>query len=707
MKIKFFPIDYDYFDWYGRNWIRMVGKTSTGKRVALIDEYKPNFWVILKQGKEKQAEKIEKKISKLEVKQAGRKSKVTDTKIENKQFLGKQVKAIRVYIDNYKDAHAIADKIGFKEVEARREYDLPLITKYIKERQVKPLHCYEVEGEVEDIGLDILTIKANTIKQSEGAYKPSWMGFDIEADKFEIGEGNILMISLYDGKWKKVLTWKQCRKKQNYVECFKDEASMLEAFIQYVKDKDPDFLVGYFSDGFDLPYLRARAEKHNIHLNLGIDDKPVRFSKGRLTQARISGRVHVDIFRFIESVYSQYMQSETLSLDDVSSELLGENKHDFDFENLKQLNESNLRDFFKYNLQDAKLVWQLFDKIWPDILEFTKIMQEPVFKVIRNSMSAHVEDYLIHNLDRYNEIAEKRPLHNEIGKRRAMGKYGGAFVFQPSPGLYENIAMFDFTSMYGSVIVTYNLSKSTLQEDKKHAQEVDIGKKVYFSKEEGFFPSMLREVIQLRKKYKQEYKENKNPLTKARSNAYKLLTNAAYGYQGFFAARYYCREAAAATAALAKKNILEAIDSIKRRGYEIIYSDTDSIAFLCNGRSKQAVLKMLEEINNNLPGIMELELEDFYTRGLFVAKRTTAAGAKKKYALLDEEVNLKVRGFETVRRDWCKLSRELQNKVLKSILEQGNEKQALKIVKEAIDKIKKKQVDKKELIIRTQLKKPL
>ena len=43
--------------------------------------------------------------------------------------------------------------------------------------------------------------------------------------------------------------------------------------------------------------------------------------------------------------------------------------------------------------------------------------------------------------------------------------------------------------------------------------------------------------------YKQEYKKSPNPLTKARSNAYKLLANASYGYQGFFGARYYCREA--------------------------------------------------------------------------------------------------------------------------------------------------------------------
>ena len=49
---------------------------------------------------------------------------------------------------------------------------------------------------------------------------------------------------------------------------------------------------------------------------------------------------------------------------------------------------------------------------------------------------------------------------------------------------------------------------------------------------------------------------------------------------------------------------------------------------------------------------MELELEDFYKRGIWVTKRSGELGAKKKYALIDYKEKLKIRGFETVRRDW-------------------------------------------------------
>ena len=129
---------------------------------------------------------------------------------------------------------------------------------------------------------------------------------------------------------------------------------------------------------------------------------------------------------------------------------------------------------------------------------------------------------------------------------------------------------------------------------------------------------------------------------------------------------------------------------------------------------------ILKKINKNLPGIMELDLEDFYSRGLFVAKRGSVtgarhlthpklqyAGAKKKYALITKNGKLKIRGFETVRRDWCQLARKLQNEILIKILKSGNEKMALKIFKEIIYKLKNREVNIDDLIIRTQLRRPL
>jgi len=722
METEFIPIDYDYFDFNEKTYLLIYGRDSKGKRVAIIDSFDPYFWVVLKPGtKAEKIKEIQKIIETFTVESSSRTTKVLGTEICDKSYLGKPRKAIKISITNYKDAHAIADKIDFDEVEVRREYDINLITKYNMDKKLVPLKWYKINGELlnnsEEFGgidsnLDVdFCVKLESFKEIEKQeFSPKILAFDIEVEQLELGKGKILMISLYSENFKKVLTWKHCNKKQDFVECFKSEEEMLEKFVEYVKKISPDILVGYFSDGFDLPYLRARAIKNKVKLDLGLDGKNPRFARGRIPSARIAGIVHVDIFRFIETAYSQYLQSETLSLDEVASELIGEGKKDFDMSKIGKMKDSDWKEFFDYNLQDSKLTWKLAGKIWPDMLEFSRIMQEPLFEVVRNGMSKNVESYIFHNLEKFNEIGEKRPLNDEIEKRRAMGKYAGAFVLEPKPGLYEEMVMLDFTSMYASVTVSYNLSLSTkLKKKEKNALEVDLGKegKAYFSKEKGFFPLLLSEIIELRKKYKQEYKKNPTALLKARSNAYKLLANASYGYQGFFGARYYCREAAASTAALAKKNILEAIEKFKKEKYEVVYSDTDSIAILQGKKTKDQVLKTLDNINSDLPGIMALDLEDFYKRGLFVSKRTTTSGAKKKYALISESGKVKIRGFETVRRDWCSLSREVQSKVIEMVLEDGNSDRAFDYIKKIIDKLNKRQIPQEELIIKTQLKKPI
>ncbi|MCX6746722.1 MAG: DNA-directed DNA polymerase [Candidatus Pacearchaeota archaeon] len=721
MKIKFIPVDYDYFDFEGRNYVKIIGRDEKGKRVCIIDTCPAYFWAILKNNTSQiEIKKLLEKINKIELDVKGRKTKVEKTEVHEKNFLGKKVKAIKIFATNYKDMHDIAGNLGMPEIEKRRGYDLGFITHYIIEKKLNPLCWYEITGEILensqefkgiDNSLDVdLCLKVDSLVPiKEENFSPKILAFDIEADEFRIGEGEILMISFVSDNFKKVITWKKRKEQFENVEYVKDEAELLEKFAEIIKKISPDFLTGYFSDGFDLPYLKARAEKNKVSLNIGLDGSQPKFSRGIFTTGRINGIVHVDLLRFIQTAYSQYMQSETLSLNEVANEFLGESKKKFEFKHSSKINGDEWGRYFEYNLQDSILTFKLFEKFWPDLLEFTRIMQEPIFDVSRNGMSANVEDYILHNLEKFNEIPEKHPTYDEIGERRKREKYEGAFVFQPSPGLYENLTSFDFTSSYGSVIVTYNLSRSTfLEKPNKSSYSIEaLDKKLYFSKTSGFFPQMLKDIIEKRKKYKEELKKKFDVIKKARSNAFKLLANASYGYQGFFGARYYCMEAAAATAAFARKAIKEAIETTDKEGFKVIYADTDGFAFLLNKKTKEETKQFLKKLNSKLPGIMELELEDFYKRGIWVTKRTGEFGAKKKYALINEEGKLKIRGFETVRRDWCSLAREIQNNVLLMILKQGDEKEALEYIKKIVKEVKERKIDLKKMTIRTQMKKPL
>src|SRR3989338_4366988 len=271
MKTDFIPLDYDYFDFEGKNYAKIIGRNSQGKRVCIIDSCDVFLWAVLKSDlKENQIEKLMEKIGKIKLDIKGRQTKVERVELKNKNFLGKPVKALKIFATNYKDLHDIADKLGFPEIEMRRGYDLGYVTHYIIEKKISPLNWYEIEGEglngsQEFGGIDSVLevdfcVKVEKIKEIETKkFKPKVLAYDIEPDAFKIGEGEILMISLVSDDFKKVLTYKSPKEIETnleYVEYVKDEAELLEKFVEYVKKISPDFLVGYFSDGFDLPYLK-------------------------------------------------------------------------------------------------------------------------------------------------------------------------------------------------------------------------------------------------------------------------------------------------------------------------------------------------------------------------------------------------------------------------------------------------------------------
>ena len=145
--------------------------------------------------------------------------------------------------------------------------------------------------------------------------------------------------------------------------------------------------------------------------------------------------------------------------------------------------------------------------------------------------------------------------------------------------------------------------------------------------------------------------------------------------------------------AFGRQYIKESIDMAEKFGLKPIYGDTDSIVALMGDKTKDDVLKFLKDFNSKLPESMELELEDFYSRGVFVGKKVEkgTAGAKKKYALISESGRIKIRGFELVRRDWSKIARDTQRAVLETILKEGDAQKAVDIVKDAVKRLKERQ----------------
>ncbi|RME63381.1 MAG: DNA polymerase [Nitrospirae bacterium] len=600
------------------------------------------------------------------------------------------------------------------------EYQIGFYRTYLMDRGLCGLSPVEIETEElpdkERVG-GLPTYVAKRIKPLEWKTPQlRVLAFDTEVVEPERGKRSLVMISLYGKDLQKVLTYKPADY-PGFVEVVKDEKALIERFIEVVNEYDPDVVTGYNSDLFDFDVLRERAQKLRVPLaRLSRDFSGVTLSKrARFTTARLKGRVHIDIFNFINNIFAPILQTEVLSLDAVSSEILGDEKIEMQYHEIVEAwqRERQLPRLAEYCLKDSELTFRLTEVLLPQIIEHTVIVGQSLFDVSRMTYSQLVEWFYSRKPKATGRVIPNQPKFEEI-KARQRETYIGGYVKEPEVGLHENIAVVDFASLYPSIIATYNISTETLDCDccSKAEHRVPGLNHWFCKKKEGFISTAIKELLKEREELKKQMRSlpkgsAERYLLDTRQKAVKTIANASYGYFGFAASKWYCKACAESITAFGRHWIQEVMKRAERAGFRPIYGDTDSAFLLVGERPREALIEFLEEINNELPGLMKLELEGFYLRGIFIPKEIGGGTAKKRYALVDEEGNLKVRGLEKVRRDWSQIARATQEALLKKVLYEADLKAAVEVVRGAIDKLRKGDFEIHELVVYEQLSKPL
>jgi DNA polymerase Pol2 len=298
--------------------------------------------------------------------------------------------------------------------------------------------------------------------------------------------------------------------------------------------------------------------------------------------------------------------------------------------------------------------------------------------------------------------------------RRAK-RFEGAFVFQPRPDLYQRIAVFDFRSLYPTIIISHNISPETYNCPCQEGKRINVpnSKDFFNNDKKGFLSKALGEIITKRIKIKEDIKDLKTKnsygfkLLHAQEQTLKTIANSAYGYLGYERARWYCFGCARAVTAFGRHYIHNVIDTANKSGFTVLYSDTDSVFIQLNEKSIDEAKKFVDGINNGLPKGMELEYEGFYKSAIFVFSKAGSEGAKKRYALIDEEGNLTIKGFETIRRNWSNIGKKLQREVLRIILYENNIEKAMEFAMKVIKDVKERKVDLSDLVITTKLTKKI
>nr|MDT0253266.1 DNA polymerase II [Endozoicomonas sp.] len=392
----------------------------------------------------------------------------------------------------------------------------------------------------------------------------------------------------------------------------------------------------------------------------------------------IPGRMVID---GIDALKSATWQFDSFSLESVARELLGKGKAIDDVSNrLSAITHDfhhNKQKLAKYNLEDCRLVTEIFEKT--RLLDFLRLRSELTgleLDRIGGSVQAFTNLYLP-KLHRAGYIAPNLPEDGGLASP-------GGYVMESLPGLYNNVLVLDFKSLYPSIIRTFKVDPLGLVEGLNHRDDAIPGfKGAFFSRERHFLPEIITQLWQQRDQAKAEHDN-------ARSQAIKILMNSFYGVLGSGGCRFYDTRLASSITLRGHEIMQQTSQWVEEQGHQVIYGDTDSIFILLDEslshkEAEQIGQQLATDINRRWQGLLkdslgltcylEMEYETHYRRFLMPTIRGSETGSKKRYAGLkvgktgDELV---CKGLEAVRSDWTPLARKFQAELLQRVFAGGD-----------------------------------
>lgn len=449
---------------------------------------------------------------------------------------------------------------------------------------------------------------------------------------------------------------------------FVDEKAMLEAFVEYIRDKDPDILTGWNFLLFDLPYLLGRMRALKIN--------PSRLSR---LEGFISDRDDIIRGRCIFDLLEGYKKlnlekKESYRLDAIAENELGDHKLHFNGL-ISDLWREDPATLVEYNWKDVDLCRRIEQKC--GIISFHRELSHyagcPLERTVNSS--SIIDIYILRK-------ANGRYVLPSKGFSSAK-KFEGATVFEPSGGLKHNVAVLDLRSLYPMAMLTVNASVET----KDPNGELRAPNGVKFRKyPDGLTKVILLELLEERDAKKAmrdkfEYGSAEYKRYDMQQAVVKILMNTYYGVSGYSRFRLYDPDIGAAVTSIGRGILQHSRKVIEDMGYKVIAGDTDSCMVELGPMPKVKIIEIGKEIEGALNAsyqsfALSLNASEhfFSTKFEKIYERFFQAGKKKRYAgLLVWKEGLDVHkidtvGYETRRSDSPALTRVVQQQVINIIL---------------------------------------
>jgi DNA polymerase-2 len=527
-----------------------------------------------------------------------------------------------------------------------------------------------------------------------------------------------------------------------------DERSMLTAFFEDIRAADPDILTGWNFLDFDFPILAKRCGSLGIPFALGRSGDEAKFFSGddgsgassrdeagsfyqggsrRSAAALVPGRQVIDALRIVRSGPrgADGGGSSDFSLEAVSQRVLGEGKlvRSAGTDKIAELDRLYAEDpvtFGNYCYRDAELV--------PRILQKTGLFRLTMERAALTGVSLDKAWTSVVSFERiYGMELRAKGIAPDLPRNRDVSGAAGGTVLDSLSGFFRNVAVFDFRSLYPTVIRTFNidpLSHARVPADSPDGI-ITAPNGAVFSRTPGVLPDLIAGYFAARRK----------ALDAGDASAayvYKILMNSFYGVLGTRACRYARTELAGAITSFARKWLLASRDWFTGRGYRVLYGDTDSLFVetglpdgaeycgfteLCGNLAGELNRFLAEQVSEEyrLESFMEMRFEKAYRRFLIPPLRAVhgngeaARGRAKGYGglLLEEDGTavVEVKGMEAVRSDVTPLARRVQLELLGLVFSGAGEEDMRQRVAGILKELRSGKLD-GELIYRKRLSRP-
>jgi DNA polymerase-2 len=432
-------------------------------------------------------------------------------------------------------------------------------------------------------------------------------------------------------------------------------------------------LTGWNVIDFDLEVLSRIAGRVGVPLELGRGRGGVRIRRSEgwrgASQGQVPGRVILDGIALLRGAF---VRMDSYALNAVARKILGKEKTVSGPDRAGEIQRMFLSDrpaFVEYNLQDARLVLEILDRL--HLIELT-VERSLLTGMPPDRVAASIAsfDFLyLSELHRRSIVAPSVPSGSEEETPTS-----GGHVIEPEPGLYRNVLVLDFKSLYPSIIRTFQIDPlGYLPRPAAYDDPIVAPNGAAFRREPGILPGLLDDLFPRRDAAKQGGDA-------VASQAIKILMNSFYGVLGTAACRFASPALANAITGFGRELLLWSKSRIEQIGHRVLYGDTDSLFVLSGLEEAEAAQSLgatlVERLNRDIgrhiretwrvDSRLELEFERLYLRLLLPALRHGTTGARKRYAGLAQDTGgprVIFTGMEVVRRDWTQLAKRVQREL--------------------------------------------